>query len=68
MATGKKLLSFCMPCRFKQGTLSPVSSCGALLKKYGNIAAKKAGHIRKSGQNKLRKQLKKELRDELNQQ
>ena len=65
MSTGKRLLSHCMPKNYKQGTLYPTSDCGDLEKPYGNRKAKKAGHVRKAGQNKLRKQLEKELNEDL---
>lgn len=65
MATGKRLLNYCMPCNYKQGTLYPTSILSDLKKKYGNRKAKKAGHVRKAGQNKLRFQLKKELLQEI---
>lgn len=65
MATGKRLLNYCMPCNYKQGFLYPISSYKNLEKSYGNRKIKKAGHVRKAGQNKLRKQLKKELNEEL---
>ena len=65
MATGKKLLNYCMPKRYKQGSLYPTSSDEFDEKPYGNRKAKHAGHVRKAGQNKLRCQLKKELNNEL---
>ena len=69
MPTGKRLLSNCMPTNFKQGTLYPTHCTeyndDYYNKPYGNRHEKNAGHIRKAGQNKLRKQLKKELEQEL---
>lgn len=66
MSTGKRLLSNCMPRRYKQGTLYPVGGYSNKYEKsYGNRMARKAGHIRKAGQNKLRKQLQMELEEEL---
>lgn len=55
-----------MPSNYKQGSLYPTKNeYGDDNKPYGNKRAKKAGHVRKAGQNKLRKQLKKELEQEL---
>lgn len=65
MSTGKRLLNYCMPFNYKQGSLCPISNYKNLEKPYGNRKAKKAGHVRKAGQNKVRKQLKKELNEEL---
>lgn len=66
MPTGSRLLDQCMPYNYKQGTLYPTRDrYQEDLKAYGNRRAKKAGHIRKAGQNKVRKQLKKELEQEL---
>ena len=65
MPTGKRLLNYCMPHNYKQGSLYPTSNCDNLEKPYDNRKAKKVGHVRKAGQNKLRKQLQKELEDEL---
>ena len=65
MSTGKRLLNYCMPFNYKQGSLCPTSNYKNLEKPYGNRKAKKAGHVRKAGQNKLRKQLKKEINEEL---
>ena len=66
MSTGKRLLNNCMPNRYKQGTLYPIGGdSNEYEKSYGNRMARKAGHIRKAGQNKLRKQLQKELEEEL---
>ena len=66
MSTGKRLLNYCMPHNYKQGFLYPTSNYYEDLEKsYGNRKAKKAGHVRKAGQNKLRKQLEKELNEDL---
>ena len=67
MATGKRLLSNCMPANYKQGTLIPTYRYWAdgFDKPYGNRRKKNAGHVRKAGQSKLRRQLNKELFDEL---
>ena len=65
MATGKRLLSNCMPSNYKQGTLIPTYRYWAdgFDKPYGNRREKNAGHVRKAGQTKLRRQLKKELKE-----
>ena len=65
MSTGKKLLNYCMPHNYKQGFLYPTSNCKNLEKPYGNRKAKNAGHVRKAGQNKVRKQLEKELNEDI---
>ena len=67
MATGKRLLNNCMPANYKQGTLIPTYRYWAdgFDKPYGNRRKKNAGHVRKAGQSKLRRQLNKELFDEL---
>ena len=66
MATGRRLLSESMPDNYKQGTLYPTRDrYGGYNKPYGNRMAKNAGHIRKAGQSKVRKQLQKELEQEL---
>ena len=66
MSTGKRLLNNCMPWNYKQGSLYPVgSSHGDDNKPYGGSRKKNAGHVRKMGQNKVRKQLKKELNEML---
>ena len=67
MATGKRLLNNCMPCNYKQGTLYPTKGYNndAYNKPYGNRNERNAGHVRKAGQNKVRKQLQKELEEEL---
>ena len=65
MATGKRLLSNCMPTNYKQGTLIPTYRYwgDGFDKPYGNRREKNAGHVRKAGQTKLRRQLKKELKE-----
>lgn len=66
MPTGSRLLEESMPYNYKQGTLYPTRDrYQDDLKAYGNRRAKKAGHVRKAGQNKVRKQLQKELEEEL---
>ena len=66
MTTGRRLLDQCMPSNYKQGTLYPTRDrYGEDPKAYGNRRAKKAGHVRKAGQNKLRKQLQKDMMEEL---
>ena len=69
MATGKRLLNNCMPENYKQGSLYPTHCTkynnDEYNKPYGNRHEKNAGHIRKAGQNKVRKQLKIELNKEL---
>jgi len=66
MATGKRLLSNCMPSNYKQGSLYPTyDKYGHFDKPYGNRKEKNAGHVRKAGQSKLRKQLQKELNQEI---
>lgn len=66
MSTGRRLLSWSMPHNYKQGFLYPVNTPKLLEEKpYGNRRAKHAGHVRKAGQNKVRKQLEKELNEEL---
>ncbi len=66
MSTGKRLLSNCMPSNYKQGSLYPASEwvrdCS---KPHGGSKKRKAGHVRKAAQSKLRKQLKKDLLQEL---
>ena len=66
MATGRRLMSNCMPKRYKQGTLYPVKDSYKKEKSWGNTTKRKAGHIRKMGQNKVRKQLAYDLNVELN--
>ena len=65
MATGKRLLINCMPSNYKQGTLIPTYRYWAdgFDKPYVNRHEKNAGHVRKAGQTKLRRQLKKELKE-----
>ena len=66
MATGRRLLSNSMPYRYRQGTLCPTrDEHGLLEKSHGNRKSKKAGRVRKMGQNKVRKQLARDLRSEL---
>jgi len=67
MATGRRLLTNSMPYNYKQGTLYPVKGydTSEYNKPYGNRYEKNAGHVRKAGQNKVRKQLKRELNKEL---
>jgi len=57
MTTGRRLLSACMPSRYKQTLLCPVRRLKDI-KKYGNSKAKNAGHTRKEGQTKVRRLLK----------
>ena len=60
----QKTLSNCMPSNYKQGTLYPTyDSDGGFDKPYVNRHEKNAGHVRKAGQTKLRRQLKKELKE-----
>jgi hypothetical protein len=66
MATGKRLLEESMPHNYKQGSLYPTHYNTDEGKPYGGSRKKNAGHVRKMGQNKVRKQLKKELIEELN--
>ena len=55
-----------MPDNYKQGTLYPTRDrYDNYNKPYGNRMAKNAGHVRKAGQSKVRKQLQKELNEEL---
>ena len=64
MSTGKRLLNTCMPANYKQGTLYHIyDSDGGFDKPYGKRRKKNAGHVRKAGQTKLRRQLKKELKE-----
>ena len=65
MSTGKRLLSNCMPHNFKQGSVYPTHYKINEDKPYGGSRKKNAGHVRKAGQNKLRKQLQSELEEEL---
>lgn len=66
MATGKRLLEESMPHNYKQGSVYPTHYDYGLEKAYGNRKPRKAGHVRKMGQNKVRRQLKKDLERELN--
>lgn len=66
MPTGSRLLEESMPHNHKQGSVYPTHYDYGLEKTYGNRRARKAGHVRKMGQTKVRKQLKKELIEELN--
>ena len=65
MATGKRLLEESMPQNFKQGLLYPTHYLENEYKPYGGSRKRKAGKIRKAGQNKVRKQLKKDMMAEL---
>ena len=66
MATGKRLLEESMPHNYKQGSVYPTHYDLELEKKYGNRKAKKASHVRKIGQTKVRRQLKNDMMEELN--
>ena len=66
MATGKRLLEESMPHNYKQGSVYPTHYVYGLEKEYGNRKHRNAGHVRKMGQTKVRKQLEKELKEELN--
>lgn len=66
MATGKRLLEESMPHNYKQGSVYPTHYDYGLEKTYDNRKPRNAGHVRKMGQNKVRKQLKKDLERELN--
>ena len=59
MTTRKRLLEESMPHNHKQGSVYPTHYDYELEKTYGNRRARKAGHVRKMGQTKVRKQLKK---------
>jgi hypothetical protein len=61
MATGRRLLEESMPYNYKQGSVYPTHYDIDEDKPYGGSRKKNAGHVRKMGQNKVRKQLKKEL-------
>ena len=65
MATGKRLLEESMPHNFKQGSVYPTHYDYGLEKAYDNRKPRNVGHVRKMGQNKVRKQLKKDLEREL---
>ena len=66
MPTVSILLEELMPHNHKQGSVYPTHYDYGLEKTYDNYRARKAGHVRKMGQTKVRKQLKKELIEELN--
>ena len=65
MPTGSRLLEESMPHNYKQGTVYPTHYNCELEKNYGNRRAKKAGHVRKVGQTKVRRQLKNDMMEEL---
>ena len=65
MPTGKRLLEESMPHNYKQGSVYPTHYNIDGDKPYGGSRKKNAGHVRKMGQNKVRKQLKKELNEML---
>lgn len=65
MATGSRLLEESMPHNYKQGSVYPTHYDLELEKPYGNRKAKNAGHVRKIGQTKVRRQLKKDMMEEL---
>ncbi len=65
MSTGKRLLEESMPHNYKQGSVYPTHYNIDEDKPYGGSRKKNAGHVRKAGQNKVRKQLKRELNNEL---
>lgn len=54
-----------MPHNYKQGSVYPTHYDIDGDKPYGGSRKKNAGHVRKMGQNKVRKQLKKELNEML---
>lgn len=66
MPTGSRLLEESMPHNYKQGSVYPTHYGAELEKKYGNRKSKKAGHVRKIGQTKVRRQLKNDMMEELN--
>ena len=66
MPTGKRLLEESMPHNYKQGSVYTTHYDYELDKAYGNRKPRNAGHVRKMGQTKVRKQLEKELKEELN--
>jgi len=69
MATGRRLLEESMPHNYKQGAVYPTHyTRNDEDKPYGGSRKRNAGHVRKMGQNKVRKQLKKDLERELNEQ
>lgn len=61
MSTYRRLLEESMPHNYKQGSVNPTHYNIDGDKPYGGSRKKNAGHVRKMGQNKVRKQLKKEL-------
>ena len=65
MPTGSRLLEESMPYNYKQGSVYPTHYNYGLEKTYGNRKSRNAGHVRKMGQTKVRKQLEKELKEEL---
>ena len=65
MPTGSRLLEESMPHNYKQGSVYPTHYNIDVDKPYGGSRKKNAGHVRKMGQNKVRKQLKKELNEML---
>ena len=65
MPTGKRLLEESMPHNYKQGSVYPTHYDYGLEKAYDNRKPRNAGHVRKMGQTKVRKQLKKELNEML---
>ena len=65
MSTGRRLLEESMPHNYKQGSVYPTHYDFDGDKPYGGSRKKNAGHVRKMGQNKVRKQLKKELNEML---
>ena len=66
MATGRRLLEESMPHNYKQGVVYPTHyTRNDEDKPYGGSRKRNAGHVRKAGQTKVRKQLEKELQEEL---
>ena len=63
MATGRRLLEESMPHNYKQGSVYPTHYNINEDKPYGGSRKKNAGHVRKTGQAKVRRQLKKELNE-----
>ena len=66
MSTGSRLLEESMPHNYKQGSVYPTHYDYVLKKTYGNCRPRKAGHVRKMGQTKVRRQLKNDIMEELN--
>ena len=66
MPTGSRLLEVSMPHNYKQGLVYPTHYDYGLEKTYGNRRPRKAGHVRKIGQTKVRRQLKNDMMEELN--